>query len=274
MYNKRIDLGFYLEKGWGKVLGLMGIIECYNTYDQDDIYFNIAELILRDYRQLKVSSIQDFAESLHISVSTAQRFVKQLYFDNFTNFRAGYYNFSEHYLYDGKYIEGSEEVNISPAEYGRLVSQRINNVMGTLDEQSVESFIEQIIQSEQIVFVGIPMTSEVWRLQVELILMGKRTSAFIDPNYQRKAVEKVNEKSFVVCIQYMRQEDAHNELILKTAKEKGAKVGYISHVKKKCVEDILDIGIEYKGNNTQTDSIIMGIILNYIGTRLAKEIDR
>ncbi|MEG2936514.1 MAG: hypothetical protein RR844_08495 [Clostridium sp.] len=34
---------------------LKGIIECYNTYDQDDIYFNIAELILKDYRQLRVS---------------------------------------------------------------------------------------------------------------------------------------------------------------------------------------------------------------------------
>lgn len=250
----------------------MGIIECYNTYDQDDIYFNVAELILKDYRQLKVSSIQDFAESLHISVSTAQRFVKQLYFDNFTNFRAGYYNFSEHYQYDGKYIESCEDKEISPAEYGRFISQRINNVMSSLDEKAIEKFIEQIIASEEVVFIGIPMTSEVWRLQVELILMGKRTSAFIDPNYQRKAVAQVNEKSFVICIQYMRQEDAHNELILKAAKEKGARVGYISHVKKKCVEDILDVGIEYRGNNTQTDSIIMGIILNYIGSRLSKRI--
>lgn len=256
------------------MLGLIGIIECYNTYDQDDIYYNIAELILRNYKKLNVSNIQEFAEALHISVSTAQRFVKQLYFENFTTFKAGYYNFSEHYQYDGKYIENCEEdKEVSPAEYGKIISHRINSVMSSLDVKAVEGFINQVIASEEVIFIGIPMTSEVWRLQIELILMGKRTSAFIDPNYQRKAVEQADEKSFVVCIQYMRQEDAHNELLLKAAKTRGAKVGYISHVKKKCVEDVLDIGIEFKGNNTQTDSIIMGIILNYIGSRLSKSIE-
>lgn len=256
------------------MLGLIGLLECYNTYDQDDIYFNIAELILKNYKDLNVSSIQDFASSIHISVSTAQRFVKQLYYENFPSFRNGYNKFSENYQYDGKYFHGNHEKSISPMEYGKIISEGIERTMASLDEGLIKSLIEMILASEEVIFVGIPMTSEVWRLQVELILMGKRTSAFIDPNYQMKAVRNANEKSLVICIQYMRQDDNHNEFLLREAKEKGAKIGYISHVKKKSVEDIIDIGLVYKGSNTQMDSLMLGIILNYIGSRLSNMIEK
>ncbi len=255
------------------MLGLIGLLECYNTYDQDDIYFNIAELILKNYKDLNVSNIQEFASSIHISVSTAQRFVKQLYYENFPSFRNGYNKFSESYQYDGKYFEGQRERAISPVEYGKIISEGIERAMTSLDENLVQTLVEIIKDSDEVIFVGIPMTSEVWRLQVELILMGKRTSAFIDPNYQIKAVGNSNEKSLVICIQCMRQDDNHNEHLLRDAKEQGAKIGYISHVKKKSVEDIIDIGLVYKGNNTQTDSISLGIILNYIGSQLSNMIE-
>lgn len=255
------------------MLGLIGLLECYNTYDQDDIYFNIAREILKNYNKLNISSVQEFADSLHISVSTAQRFIKQLYFNNFSTFKFNYINSSENYQYDGKYFEKFGEGPVSPKEYGRIITDRVTEVMNSLDEAIIDNFIKMIKDSEEIIFIGIPMTSEVWRLQVELVLMGKRTSAFIDPNYQIKSINNSGEKALVVCIQYMRQEDNHNEELLKLAKDKGAKTVCITHIKKKSIENIADLALVYKGNNTQMDSMLMGLILNYIGSKLACVVD-
>ncbi|MDZ4975759.1 hypothetical protein GNF42_15080, partial [Clostridium perfringens] len=55
------------------MLELGAIIDCYNTYDQGDIYFEVSKSILENYNNLDMSNLQSCADSLHISVSTLNR---------------------------------------------------------------------------------------------------------------------------------------------------------------------------------------------------------
>lgn len=254
------------------MLELVGLIGCYNTYDEGDIYFEIAKSILENYNNLDMSSLQAFADSLHISVSTANRFIRQVYFSNFSEFRNYINKTLENYQYDGKYLPSIKEESINPIEYGKILCDKINEVMGSLKQDHIESLVSMIEESDKIVFIGIPITSEVWRLQMELILMGKKTSAFLDPNYQIKEIDNVDNGSLVICLQHMRQQDNHNEKLIKKAKVKGAKIAYIGSIKVKSIEYNADISITYKGTNTNLDTTMAQVILNYIGNYLRNKI--
>ncbi|MGL6107472.1 MurR/RpiR family transcriptional regulator [Romboutsia sp.] len=254
------------------MLELAGLIGCYNTYDQGDIYFQIAKSILENYNNLDMSSVQAFADSIHISVSTANRFIRQLYFSNFSEFRNYINRTPESYEYDGKYFPSIKDEVINPIEYGQIICDKISEVMGSIEEADIVSLVSIIEKSDKIIFIGIPIISAVWRLQMELILMGKKTSAFLDPNYQISEVDKVGSDSAVICLQHMRQQDDHNERLVDNAKLNGAKIIYIGSLKVKSIEDKADISIIYKGTNTQIDTTMTQIIVNYIGTYLRNKI--
>lgn len=250
------------------MLELGAIIGCYNTYDQGDIYFQISKSILENYNNLDMSNLQSCADFLHISVSTLNRFIRQMYYSNFSDFRNYMTMSEENYHYDGEYLPEVNEKVVTPIEYGQILCDKITEAMNALDQNSIESLISMIKDSKEVIFIGIQITSEVWRLQRELIFMGKRTSAFLDPNYQVSKIDKVGSDSLVICLQYNRQQDNHNESLIKKAKIQGAKTAYIGNMKVRGIEQNSDLSIVYKGTNTNIDTNIMHIILNYIGIYL------
>lgn len=254
------------------MLDILALLECYNTYDQDDIYFDVAKAMLENYNQLQTSSIQQFAESNHISVSTVSRFMRQMYYDNFSSFRMIYDQSPLQYQYDGKYYPALKDEDIDPVAYGEMLAEKIKETTSRLDEQAITSLLSMIESSEEIVFIGIPLHSEIWRLQVELVLLGKKTNAFIDPNYQVKAIDAVNEKSAVISLIYMPQYNLHQVQQLKRAKEKGAQTACIAHVRLQGIENIVDLSLQYEGTGTQVDSLLMQVLLNYIGLRLRNKL--
>ncbi|GEM_PF-485993 len=247
---------------------LGALLSCYNTYDQGDIYFEISKAILENYNNLDMSNLQACADYLHISVSSLNRFIKQIYYNGFSDFRNCMSLSEENYHYDGKYLPMINERVISPIEFGKLLCDRITEAMQDLSQEKLESLVSMIKDSKEIIFVGIQLTSEVWRLQRELIFMGKRTSAFLDPNYQVSEVSHTGSDSLVICMQYNRQQDNHNESLMKEAKNRGAKTAFIGNIKIKGIEQNSDISIVYKGTNTNVDTHIAHIILNYIGNYL------
>ncbi len=254
------------------MLELLSLIECYNTYDQEDIYFDVARSMLENYNQIKTSTIQEFAENLHISVSTANRFLRQMYYDNFSAFRMYHSRAEENYQYDGKYYPAVKDETVAPQTYGHILAEKIEEVTSTIDMEQIQSLVSLIEVCDEVIFAGIPVHSEVWRLQVELVLMGKKTSAFIDPNYQLKAVQQADEKAVIISLIYMRQHTNHIDQLLLEAKKRGAKTVFISHSKKQTIQDDVDLSFVYEGTNTQLDSLIMQIYLNYIGIFLRNKI--
>lgn len=254
------------------LLEIIALLECYNTYDQDDIYFDVAKAMLENYNQLQTSSVQEFADSIHISISTVSRFMRQMYYDNFSSFRLIHERSHLQYQYDGRYYPTLKDEDIDLSTYGEMLAANIKETTNMLDPEAITLLLSMIEDSDEIVFLGIPQHSEIWRLQVELVLMGKRTNAFVDPNYQAKAIDSVNSKSCVISLIYMPQNNPHQMKQLKRAKEKGAQTAYIAYTRQKGMDTFVDLSICYEGTGTQIDSLLIHALLNYIGLRLRNKL--
>lgn len=254
------------------MLDLFSLLECYSTYDHDDIHFEVVKFVLDNYHQLDTSTLQSFSDSIPISTSTANRFIRRMYYGNFAAFRNRQERFIRQYKFEGKYYPSVVDEAIDLPLYGEFLIEQIRRVTTLIDKASIDQLMHFIDSSEEIVFLSIPLQSELWRLQIELILLGKRTSAFIDPNYQIESVQQVSSKSTVISISSSTLRDNYHEVQLQTAREKGAKTIYIAHEPHLPTQAVADLSIIYDGTNTQMDSLLMQFILNYVGLLLRNKI--
>lgn len=255
------------------MIDLFPLLEMYNTYSHDDIYFDIVKNIVDNYNTLELDSLLTFSESMHVSPSSINRFLKELYYENFSNFKAEHLKKEEYYFYDYNYIGNIETVETSSfSGYTSGLLSEISQIIKSIDEKRIHSLYQKITQSKNIIFVGTPLIDDIWWLQLELILLGKKTSAFINPNYQVEAVENLTHDTLVIGIDIMRQDDIFIQCILKDAKKRGARVACISHFSKASYTSYVDEYLFYKGSNSRTDNFVLSLILNYIGKMLREKI--
>ncbi|MDD4378215.1 MAG: hypothetical protein PHH48_08780 [Eubacteriales bacterium] len=90
------------------MIDLFPLLEMYNTYSHDDIYFDIVKNVIDNYNELELDSLLTFSESMHVSSSSINRFLKELYYENFTTFKAEHLKKEEYYFYDYNYISNKE----------------------------------------------------------------------------------------------------------------------------------------------------------------------
>lgn len=259
------------------MIDLLPVLELYSTYSHDEIFFDIAENIVEQYNDLKLDSLSSFADSLHVSNSSVSRFIKQLYYENFTLFKMEHMRRDEQYFFDFAYMQGQiqglrqgQGQSHPPTFQGYVdaMLHEVRQIATTVSEEQINHLCEQIIASDSVVFVGIPLCSDIWWLQVDLVLMGKKTSAFFDPNYQVEAIRNLKPNTLVIGIDIIRQDDNFIYNILAEAKKGGAKVCCISHFKKSNSMTFVDEHLHFNGTNTRTDNYVLSVILNYIGNRL------
>ena len=254
------------------MIDLLPVLELYSTYSHDEIFFDIAENIVEQYNDLKLDSLSSFADSLHVSNSSVSRFIKQLYYENFTLFKMEHMRRDEQYFFDFAYMQGQGQAQgQKPPTFHGYVDAMLNEVRQiatTVSEDQIDHLCEQIMASDSVVFVGIPLCSDIWWLQVDLVLMGKKTSAFFDPNYQVDAIRNLKPNTLVIGIDIIRQDDNFLYNILDEAKKDGAKLCCISHFKKSNSMAFVDEYLHFNGTNTRTDNYVLSVILNYIGNRL------
>lgn len=250
------------------MIDLLPVLELYSTYSHEDIFFDIAQNIVENYNDLKLDSLSSFADSLHVSNSSVSRFIKQLYYENFTLFKMEHMRKDEQYFFDFAYIQSKKGQTPGFHDYVGAMMQEVSEIARTVSEEQIDHLCKQIMDSDSIVFVGIPLCSDIWWLQVDLVMMGKKTSAFFDPNYQVDAIQHLEPNTLVIGIDIIRQDDNFIYNILDLAKKGGAKVSCISHFKKSNSMAFVDEFLHFNGTNTRTDNYVLSIILNYIGNRL------
>jgi len=257
------------------MIDLLPVLELYSTYSHDEIFFDIAENIVEQYNDLKLDSLSTFADSLHVSNSSVSRFIKQLYYENFTLFKMEHMRKDEQYFFDFAYMQSMQVLSKqgqgqTPTFHGYMdtMLHEVRQIASTISEEQIDHLCQQILASDSVVFVGIPLCSDIWWLQVDLVLMGKKTSAFFDPNYQVDAVRNLKPNTLVIGIDMIRQDDNFIFNILEEAKRNGARVCCISHFKKSNSMAFVDEHVHFNGTNTRTDNYVLSIILNYIGNRL------
>lgn len=253
---------------------LIALLEFYNTYDHEDIFFEVARYLLFHVDELKEQTLERLAANIPVSISTLNRFIKAMAFKDFSSVRQLSSTISNTYEYEGKYFPNYfTKKEDSFKMYGQMLSQKIIQMTEVVKREEVEALVQAMLAADNIVFIGTPIPYGVWRLQVDLILLKKRTSAFLDPNYQLEKVKNVTPNSVVIGLSSIRPSDDYLQECFSIAKSRGAKTGFIANVIGGEVIREVDYPFVFQGTHTEIDTHLIHVILSLIGIVLNEKVE-
>lgn len=254
------------------MIDLLCLIEFYNTYEHDNVFFKVCEKMLDDFDTIGDMGMQELADHLFISTSTLYRFVKMMAYDNHTQMRAGHQMFLEQYMHNGRYADKKTAKQSSLRDYSTYLCHRIESFSEEIKEENVQQMTELLLDASEIIFIGMPMPSAVWRLQIELILLGKKTSAFLNPQHQIDAMKLASKDALILMVQYMPENAAFYLQIAKEAKELGLRTAAISNIPISPTLKHVDHAITFDGELSESDMFLIEILLNTIGSQLNQKV--
>ena len=186
--------------------------------------------------------------------------------------RASWAMFLERYMASGRYIPSHAMPCGSLQNYGDYMISRITKLYQEVSDEVIKELTTAILRAEEIIFVGIPMPSAVWRLQVELVLLGKKTSAFLDPQHQLEAIQKATSDTLIFLVQYMPEHSGFYLDIAKSAKERGLKTVAITNMPISPTLQFVSTAASFHGDLIESDMLLIELLINMIGHSLNQSI--
>lgn len=249
------------------MIDLLCLLEFYNTYETDEIYHKIAEKMLENFSIVSEMSISELSDFLFVSQSTIYRFIKIMGYENYNQMKAGQITFLENYYLQGRYTSRNANINHFD-NYIDYMLQKIHVLKEKNIHKQVDLLIEMILSADEIIFVGMPMPSFVWRLQMELVMLKKKTSAFLNPENQHQAIIHAKPNTLIIGIQYLIDSTIFYSNISKDIMKHQYKSAFIYTSKLASYIKNIDLPIYIDGDNDESDLFVMEFIFNYIGHRL------
>ena len=249
------------------MIDLFCLLAFYNTYETDEIYHKIAEKMLENFSVVSEMSISELSDFLFVSQSTIYRFIKMMGYENYNQMKAGQITFLENYYLQGRYASRNANIN----HFDNYIDYMLKKIHALKEKNihvQVDQLIELILSVDEIIFVGMPMPSFVWRLQMELVMLKKKTSAFLNPENQHQAIIHAKPNTLIIGIQYLIDSSIFYSNMIKDVMKHQYKSAVIYTSKLASYIKNIDLPIYIDGDNNESDLFVMEFIFNYIGHRL------
>lgn len=249
------------------MIDLLCLLEFYNTYETDEIYYKIAEKMLENFSVVSEMSISELSDFLFVSQSTIYRFIKMMGYENYNQMKAGQITFLENYYLQGRYASRNANIN----HFDNYIDYMLKKIHALKEKNihvQIDQLIELILSVDEIIFVGMPMPSFVWRLQMELVMLKKKTSAFLNPENQHQAIIHAKPNTLIIGIQYLIDSSIFYSNMIKDVMKHQYKSAVIYTSKLASYIKNIDLPIYIDGDNNESDLFVMEFIFNYIGHRL------
>lgn len=252
---------------------LIAIIEFYNTYPHDDVFFSISEYLIEHFDEIEHESLSQMSEKMHVSISTLHRFLKKLFEVNYTEIRTMQLAVSDRYELEGKfYPEDSIKGSLSFEEYGELLNHKTKSLIDGITKQEVKEVTDLMLSAGTVIFGGYAMPYNTWRLQMALVLLHVRANVFLNPQWQQEQLESAEENDVLVIIRTISDSENFNYEMLKKAKEKNMKTVLIANNLSSSVMPYVDYPFVFSGTGTEIDSHMIHTILSLFGIVLNEEL--
>lgn len=255
------------------MINLLGLIEMFNTYDANNIYHDVADCLLKNYRILDSMTAAQIAEMCNVSPSTLNRFFRKMAYPMTVSKLpdiAG--QTKDNYVFEGKYIPFMEKgETASPVDnYVRSLQDGITKLHNAISEKKMTQFAKDIFSCKKIVFLGCPIPQELWRFQVDLTLMGIESCAFLNPNQQFEELEQLREGTIVLYTQSCKVEiNSYKKCILEH-RDRIHKLAILVNSDEHPLIPTADYVFSYAGNGTEQDMILLNIYINMIAVTFRK----
>lgn len=254
------------------MIDLLCLLEFYNTYSHDDIYYEIAGKMIREFEQIREMSAHELADYLFISQSTLYRFIKMMYYNSHKEMKGCQQEFLEHYVRNSRYFPKNPTGESRIDDYADYLCRSVRRLAADMQEEILACVEKALIQAEHIVFAGIPMPSTVWRLQVELTLLGKRTSAFLNPIYQLEEIETAGKDVLIFMIHYTTDDGDFYQRVIDIARKRGSRTVILTNNPISSILGQADYPLCFEGDLVESDMILINMVLYKIGDRLFEEV--
>jgi len=154
----------------------------------------IYEYIIANPEQVIFHSLTELSEASGVAEATVLRFFRKLGFKGFQDFKflfAQEVHADSNHKHDETYMEKIRTNMI----------QSIEDTFDMIDVQTLESCVDVINQSQDVVIFGIGSSGIAGLdMQNRLMRIGKHVSVFTDPHFQVMRASSLNEKSVVIAI--------------------------------------------------------------------------
>lgn len=250
------------------MINILGLIEMYNTYNTQTVYNELAGCLLKNFSELDKLSASEIAELCNVSPSTLQRFFKKMSYPMTVSRLPDIFNAAKmEYLYNSEYapIFDKDKYESSIAHYLAKMNESMEQLAASIDENAIEAFIQDLISSKKIIFLGCPIPQEVWRFQVDLIMKDIESSAFLSPNEQLEEINKIEEGSMIVYFDYYKSIFSQYQKAIMEHNHKQFKVAIVSNNDRKRMN--CDYAFHFNGNDSEQDFVLFNIFVNILGVK-------
>lgn len=219
------------------------LLDYINSATKEDINYEIATIMLKNFSKVKEMNITDIAELCFVSPATISRFFRQLGFDNFSEFKEiASFNYPLQKDYSNKLIEvGTDNIKEAVEEYTKSLTNNINYALDNLDYEVLDRVIKAINESEKVGYFGAQFLQSVGKhLQSKLILMDKYIEAYSFYEKQLKCARNLNKDSLAIIVSVEGSYFFKYMDIVESIKESGAKIVVITQNKNSKLADMAD----------------------------------
>ncbi|WP_340004788.1 hypothetical protein MHH52_23900 [Paenibacillus sp. FSL K6-0276] len=209
---------------------ILALLQFYNTYDHDDIYFSVAENFIYQFDQMGNMSLIEIAEKSHCSPSTITRFCRHLFYSSYPELRLELSRLRQQYVLNVLSTKHKVSTLENKVVGGKnIITRSIDSLLNQLESSQVDMFIQMLLSKTKIGFYGYSIPQSVWLLQIDLLMDGKKSTAFLDPRYQIEDVQSLDKDSFAIFFHYTNDEIFTLEQMMNEASQGGAKVALITN---------------------------------------------
>ena len=235
----------------------------YNYYKSDSNEKLIAQTMLKNIRKISDYTIEQTAECCNISVSTCRRFIRQLGYNSYSEFRmhlkANIENID---------IEFPAEIDKNAPEntpylenYVQMLKGDLEQILQCIDKNTMVQAARLIHEHEHIFIHDLLKGGMRLPLERNLALDGKLVTMSYDYDSQVADTENISPD----CLFLLSYDGKHSKIVLQTickAKNKGASIIVISNAKIFTNSELCDI-IIYTGAGSCTLSSMLLLDLTY-----------
>lgn len=244
---------------------ILALLQFYNTYDHDDIYFSVAENFIYQFDQIGNMSLVEIAEKTYCSPSTITRFCRHLYYSSYPELRLELSRLRQQYVLNVLSTKQKISTMENKAVGGKnILTQSIDNSLEQFDSLLINLFVTTLMSKTKIGFYGYSVPQAVWLLQIDLLMDGKKSTAFLDPRYQIEDVQSLDGDSFAIFFHYTNDEIFSIEQMMQEASQRGAKVALITNTSKLFLNQNVDFIFEFSYHSLALSFIIVNALITHM----------
>lgn len=219
------------------------LLEYINTTTKKDVNYEIAIIILKNFKKVSEMNITEVAELCYVSPATISRFCRFIGFNNFSEFKK-FLNikFSLQKDYSKQLIFNADnDIKSAYEEYTNSLIKNMIYSLENLDYKKLDKIVETIYKTEKVAFFGAQFIQSIgMHLQSRLMLTGKYIEVYSSYDKQLECAKNLDKNSLAIIVSVEGSYFFKYMEIIEVLKEKGVKILVITQNMNSKLAEIAD----------------------------------